>query len=201
MDIYISRDGSQEGPFEIMAINSMIADKSLKTYDYAWYEGLAGWIMVKDVPGLLLPQTTPPPLVKIIPPHKKTGPAVTKEATQQTAPSKKPKVIYSKSENCFEGLLSDIVKLAMRAVVESKYTVENVNDSVGMITFKTGMTLTSFQGASCSITFIEIEEGKYTAQSAGKQNVSGAQLMALDFGGAKRIAEKVIDHMKKIASA
>jgi len=176
MDIYISRNGSQEGPFDIMEINAMIADKFLKSYDYAWYEGLAEWILVKDVPGLELPQIA-------------------------SSSRKSKKVIYLKSENCFEGLLSDIVKLAMRAVVELKYTVENVNDSVGIITFKTGMTWASFQGASCSITFIEIEEGKYSPQSAGKQNVSGAQLVALDFGGAKRIADGVVDHMKKLASA
>ena len=200
MDIYISRDGSQEGPFEITAISSMIADMSLRTYDYAWYEGLAEWIMVKDMPSLELPQASPPPVVKTITPNK-TDPFSPNKAAQQPVSNKKSKVTYSRSGNCFEGLLSDVVKLAMRAVVESKYTVENVNDSVGMISFKTGMTWSSFQGASCSITFVEIEEGKYMPQSAGKQNVSGAQLMALDFGGAKQIAEKVIETMKKIASA
>ncbi len=53
MAIYIIRNEVQEGPYPLEQINQMLADKTLKTYDLAWYEGLDNWILVKDIPGVI----------------------------------------------------------------------------------------------------------------------------------------------------
>jgi hypothetical protein len=53
--IYIIRNGLQKGPYSIDQINSFLDDRSLKTYDLAWYEGLTAWILVKDLQGVTLP--------------------------------------------------------------------------------------------------------------------------------------------------
>lgn len=194
MDIYISRSGSQEGPFKIGAVNSMIADKSLKTYDYAWYEGLTDWIMVKDVPAVKLPQLNPPAAVKSIP-SKQTISTNSKDIKPNENSSSKSKVVYLREKKAFSGPLTDVIKLALRALIDCKFTVDNVNDSVGIISFQTGMQWTASAGCSCSITFVEIEDGVFKAQGSGKPNQAGFSPFKWDVGTGTAQANQAIGQM------
>lgn len=56
MHIYISRSGTQEGPFTIVEVNALLKDVSLTVSDYAWYEGLNDWVMVQDMADVLMPE-------------------------------------------------------------------------------------------------------------------------------------------------
>jgi len=61
--IYVFRAGTQEGPFNITQINSFLKDGLLKLHDHAWYRGPT-WILVKDLPDIILRVEEPNPKFK-----------------------------------------------------------------------------------------------------------------------------------------
>jgi hypothetical protein len=48
-DIYISRNGNQEGPYSEEEINSLIAKSELSLNDFIWCEGMTDWTVVSAV--------------------------------------------------------------------------------------------------------------------------------------------------------
>lgn len=62
MQIYITRDGTQEGPFSFEQVRARVTDGSLTPTDLAWYEGCAEWIPLSRIPGVFA--TTPRSLGK-----------------------------------------------------------------------------------------------------------------------------------------
>jgi hypothetical protein len=50
MQIYISKSGSQEGPFSLETVNDFLKNDVFSIDDFAWYEGLNDWIPVKEIP-------------------------------------------------------------------------------------------------------------------------------------------------------
>jgi hypothetical protein len=93
-----------------------------------------------------------------------------------------------------------LVKLAMRAVQELGWKLENANESLGMVTFETGISWGSWSGVSCSLSIDEVSENQFRVTGTGKQNVRGGQLLALNIGGeAKGRAQKAIKKMKELA--
>jgi len=110
------------------------------------------------------------------------------------------KVQYIRAQDAFCGTLPLMMKLAVKAVHQVGYKLENASDSVGMVTFRTGVTWGSWSGASCSLVIEEVGENMYRVSGSGKQNVQGGQILALDlFGEAKSKANKVISMMKQMA--
>jgi hypothetical protein len=189
MQTVVFKDGQQYGPYDLGALTEYVGQGSFLHSDLCWQEGWEDWRPLSSV--VLPPSLSSPP------------PPPTKYPSAETAASSgvggRKKVSYSIDQEAFVGDLSAIVKLAVRAVAECGYTLQNANDSIGMISFVTGMTMSSFQGASCSITFIEIDDNVYRAQTAGKQNLGGAQLVAIDMGSANKNAQKVVTQMIRIA--
>jgi hypothetical protein len=57
MEIYISRNGQQLGPYPLDEINRQLSAGILTNSDQAWYEGAATWIPLSTVPGVM---PTPP---------------------------------------------------------------------------------------------------------------------------------------------
>ena len=108
-------------------------------------------------------------------------------------------VRYISDKNVFHGTMPLMMRLAIKAIQTHGYKLDNANESVGMVTFTTGMTWSSWSGASCSLNIEELNEYFFSVSGAGKQNVSGLQLVALDFGEAQGIANKVISAMKQLA--
>jgi DNA polymerase-3 subunit epsilon len=51
--IYISRNGIQEGPFALDYIKDLFVRGELKSDDYAWYEGCSDWIAVSEIPNIV----------------------------------------------------------------------------------------------------------------------------------------------------
>ena len=93
-----------------------------------------------------------------------------------------------------------MMRLAMRAVQDLGWKLDNANETLGLVTFETGMTWGSFSGVSCSLNIEEVAENQFRVTGTGKQNVRGGQLIALNlFGEAKGKANKVINRMKEIA--
>jgi hypothetical protein len=55
MLVHIQRDGQQFGPYTLEDLNAHLASGALLPTDYAWYEGAANWMAMRDVPGVVLP--------------------------------------------------------------------------------------------------------------------------------------------------
>jgi hypothetical protein len=97
--------------------------------------------------------------------------------------------------------MSLLVKLAMRAVQELGWKLENANENLGMVTFETGMSWGSWSGVSCSLNIEQVSENQFRVAGTGKQNVRGLQLVALNIGGeAQGRAQKAINKMKELAT-
>jgi hypothetical protein len=189
MQTLVFKDGQQYGPYDLGDLIDYLGQGSFLHSDLCWQEGWEDWRPLSSV--------VPPPSLSSPPPPPTNYPSA--ETAASSGEVGRKKVSYSIDQQAFVGDLSAIVKLAVRAVAECGYTLQNANDSIGMISFVTGMTMSSFQGASCSITFIEIDDNVYRAQTAGKQNLGGAQLVAIDMGSANKNAQKVVTQMIRIA--
>jgi hypothetical protein len=89
--------------------------------------------------------------------------------------------------------------LAVRAVQTLGWTVMSASETASMLTFETKMSMGSWSGVTCSLTFHEMAPGVWRITGTGKQNVRGSQLVALDMGEASRKAMKAIEKMQALA--
>ena len=107
---------------------------------------------------------------------------------------------YNRSTDTFSGTKLLIVKLAMKAIQEIGWKLDQANENLGLVTFQTGVTWGSWSGVSCSLNIEEIKEFEFRVTGTGKQNLSGGQLIALNIGNeAQSKARKAIDMMKDLA--
>lgn len=124
--------------------------------------------------------------------------APTTSASNTNTPTK---ASYNQSDDSFTGSIPLIAKLAMKAVQDLGWTVDQVNDSVGLVTFQTKMSWGSWSGVTGTLSIEEVGENRFRVTGSGKQNVRGGQLVALNIGNeAQKKANKVIDRMKQLAS-
>jgi hypothetical protein len=115
--------------------------------------------------------------------------------------SQVPTVVrYDRLTDTFSGTLVLVVKLAMRAVQELGWKLEQANENLGIVTFETGMSFGSWSGVACSLNIEESSPGKFRVVGTGKQNVRGGQILALNlFGEAQGKARKAIERMQHLA--
>ena len=110
------------------------------------------------------------------------------------------KVSYNSNTDTFSGTKLLIVKLAMKAIQEIGWKLDQANENLGLVTFQTGVTWGSWSGVSCSLNIEEMNEHEFKVTGTGKQNLSGGQLIALNIGNeAQSKARKAIDMMKELA--
>lgn len=69
MQLYVSRNGQQAGPYSVEQVQSELASGSLQPGDLAWYEGAPGWLPLFSVPGLNAPAPYP-----VTPPYFSNAP-------------------------------------------------------------------------------------------------------------------------------
>jgi hypothetical protein len=101
----------------------------------------------------------------------------------------------------FIGTKAQLTALAVRAIQSLNYKVDSADESSGLVSFTTGMTMGSWSGVSGSVYFEEIGANRFRASGSAKQNVKGGQMMALDlFGESKSKVRKVIEQMQQLAS-
>lgn len=100
----------------------------------------------------------------------------------------------------FVGARSQVMALAMKAIQSINYKVDAADESTGLISFTTGMTMGSWSGVSGSIYFEEVQPHRFKASGSAKQNVKGGQVFALDlFGESKSKVLKIISEMQRLA--
>jgi DNA-directed RNA polymerase subunit RPC12/RpoP len=121
--------------------------------------------------------------------------ATTKQKTQTPTT-----VHYNSDTDTFTGTMVLMVKLAMRAIQEFGWKLDQANETLGMVTFQTGLSWGSWSGISCSLNIEEISPNTFRVSGTGKQNVRGGQILALNIGGeAQGKARKAIEKMKELA--
>jgi hypothetical protein len=165
------------GPYTMSQIVEMCRSGIISDGALYWREGMKDWAPLAALLG-------------IVPPAMPSA-----STTRQPV-----RVQYVAAKDAFTGTLPLLVRLAVKAVHTVGYTLENASESVGIITFRTGMTWGSWSGAVCSIVIEDVGEDWFIVSGAGKQNLAGGQFIALDlFGEAKSKANKVIAMMKQLA--
>jgi hypothetical protein len=110
-------------------------------------------------------------------------------------------VDYDRATDTFSGTMALMTRLAMCAVQELGWTLDTANEVIGFVTFQTRISPASWSGVSCYLNFEEVSPNKFRVSGAGRRNVCGDQLLALDpFGEAQSKARKAIEVMKRLAS-
>ena len=109
------------------------------------------------------------------------------------------RVRYEEDTDTFHGSLSAVMRLAVRAIQELGFRIDSANENLGILTFQTKMTLESWSGALCSLSFEEEGSNVFFVRVSGKPNLAGLQLWALDLGSAKRLASDVVNRMADLA--
>lgn len=61
MEIFVSRDGQQFGPYSLDDVNAYLASGQLSGDDVAWYEGAADWMPLRSIEGITTPRASAPP--------------------------------------------------------------------------------------------------------------------------------------------
>ena len=91
-----------------------------------------------------------------------------------SAPSQQPtSVRYDASSDSFTGTMVLIVKLAMRAVQALGWKIDQANETLGMVTFQTGISWGSWSGVSCSLNIEENVSEHLPRQWNGQAKCSG----------------------------
>ena len=72
MDIYITRNGEQLGPYSVHEANRNLSAGKIALSDLAWHAGLSEWVLLSEVPGIM---ASPPPPPLRPPPVPNGGPA------------------------------------------------------------------------------------------------------------------------------
>ena len=115
--------------------------------------------------------------------------------------SEVPSVVrYDRNADAFTGTMALVTKLAMRAVQDIGWKLDQANENLGLVTFQTGISWGSWSGISGSLNIEEISPNTFRVSGTGKQNLRGGQFIALNIGGeAQSKARRVIDTMKELA--
>jgi hypothetical protein len=179
LHIYLFISNQQQGPYAIDQIQAMWSSGSITADALFWHQGMSEWEPIQEL--LIREQQTfsvaPIPTVQQI-----------------------IKAHYDPKTDSFSATMPLMMKLAMKAIQSLGWKLDNANESIGLVTFQTGMSWGSFSGVSCSLNIEETEENRFRVSGTGKQNLRGGQLIALDLGEAKGRAEKAIKKMKEISA-
>ncbi len=109
-------------------------------------------------------------------------------------------VHYNRDTDTFTGTMILIVKLAMLAVQELGWKLDQANETLGMLTFQTGISWGSWSGVTCSLNIEEVSPNTFRVRGTAKQNPSGIIRISLDvFGEAQKTVDKAIHRMKQLA--
>jgi len=74
MQIYTIQKGERSGPHSLDEIQARLEARALSPTDLAWYEGVADWVALSQVPGLKMPEQSAPPLLNVLPPLSTSAP-------------------------------------------------------------------------------------------------------------------------------
>lgn len=111
-------------------------------------------------------------------------------------------VAYDQQTGTFRGTKLATVQLAMRAIQEKGWKIEQVNEGIGMVSFETGISMGSWSGITANIILEEISPNNFRVSGTAKQNLRGGQVAAFNIGGeAQNAVNEAIAQMRVIAQS
>jgi len=84
MQIHVNKNGQQYGPYSVEELRAYLSQGSLSVEDYAWYEGLSGWVQINQIQGILSVGNNPAQL------DVGEGQQATAQQQQTATPAKTP---------------------------------------------------------------------------------------------------------------
>ncbi len=97
--------------------------------------------------------------------------------------------------------MTRVVKLAMRAIQQFGWKIDDANGNLGLVTSQAGISWGSWSGISGSLNIEELEAGRFRITGSDKQNVRGDRLIAFNIGReAQSKARKAMKVLKQLAS-
>lgn len=101
--------------------------------------------------------------------------------------------------NTFRGTKPEVMRLAIRAIQNKGWKLDQVQESVGIVSFETTMSLGSWSGIAANLILEEISPGTIRVTGTAKQNLRGGQVAAFDIGGeAQSVVNAAISEMHAI---
>jgi hypothetical protein len=123
MQIHITNNGQQHGPYSIDKINSLIVTGQLSPSNtLAWHEGCQDWIPLEDVPGVRVATSAQPP-----PPPPSE--AIPQSATELAAHTPKPQKIKAAVLMLWASLGLGLVRSAWEIPAQAEHS------SIGFVAF------------------------------------------------------------------
>lgn len=99
----------------------------------------------------------------------------------------------------FRGTKPEVIRLAIRAIQSKGWKLEQVNESVGIVSFETTMSMGSWSGIAANLIIEDAGPNDFRVSGTAKQNLRGGQLAAFDIGGeAQSVVQDVIATMRAI---
>lgn len=106
---------------------------------------------------------------------------------------------YRRADNTFHGSLGTVVQYATLALSDLGWPITGTSEMARTLTFETPMSMGSWSGITGTLSFFEVGPNVWRVSGAGKQNVRGAQLVALDMGGANNAINRLLIKMQAVA--
>lgn len=125
------------------------------------------------------------------------------EVAREAAPNEPTAVSYSEMSDTFTGTMALLIQLAIRAISDLGWKVDQADVAVGLVTFQTGgMSWNSWSGISGSLYIQEVRKHTFRVSGTAKPNPSGDIRLSLDITGeSKAKIRKVIEKMQSEALA
>ena len=83
----------------------------------------------------------------------------------------------------------------VQAVQKFGYKIDQLDKSNGLITFKTGTSMWSWQGQEMSIVILDLGNGLTNISIAGKMQKSGINPQIYDWGEGEKIGNKIAQEL------
>jgi hypothetical protein len=118
---------------------------------------------------------------------------------QHTEPSPTASTSPQTTGEIFRGTKPEVIRLAIRAIQSKGWKLEQVNESVGIVSFETTMSLGSWSGVAANLIIEDAGPNAFRVSGTAKQNVRGGQLAAFDIGGeAQGVIREAIAAMRAV---
>jgi hypothetical protein len=123
-------DGKQTGPHTEEELNRLWLAGEIPLHASYWRPGMSEWMPIGKLFDIPSPPSSPRP----------------RERGADGGSGRPRRVWYHDRNDTFHGTLQQVMRRAVRAIQDLGYKVDSANESVGIVTFQTGITWGSWSG-------------------------------------------------------
>lgn len=118
----------------------------------------------------------------------------------QTASTPSPTLASAaQPSDTFRGTKAEVIRLAIRAIQQKGWKLDQVNESVGIVSFETAMSFGSWSGITANLIIEEAGPNLYRVTGTAKQNLRGGQVAAFDIAGeSQSVVREAIAAMRSL---